>query len=419
MVFKCRTMAVALVIVLALMTGIGQAAPSGLEVVELTLEQCLELAAENNPQLQLAAVALDQAKLGLKETKSEVRKLKDAEKVKSETNGGSPINGDDPFAPVMEMIMGMLTMAPPSDLETTFYKDHGVWMAEEQVALAQAGYDLAGEGVRLAVINAYYDLLQGEADLVTALAAEKEALEARRAVVAQFKVGMATPAQDLAAEAGRAGARAARLGAESVRETKRLALLREIGLSSDTRLVLSPPVEQQAGFELEQVVQSALESSLEIRGAQFQFDAAEKKFDLTGKWYPDITYKYKGSECEYLEAQIKLADTKIAVESGVRSSYNMYLAAKEQLLPAQRGVEQARHDLNASRAKLEVGAATELDLLSAKRALAQAESTLMGVKKNYAMATASLQAAAKGLTAGLTGATALGGGATSDVRSQR
>jgi outer membrane protein TolC len=103
-------------------------------------------------------------------------------------------------------------------------------------------------------------------------------------------------------------------------------LLREIGLSSDTKIgTLSPvPVEQEAEFELEQVVRAALESSIEIRVAQFQYDAAAKKFDLTGKWYPDITYKYKGAEyANILKPKSSLADTKVAVESGVRSSYNL------------------------------------------------------------------------------------------------
>lgn len=388
-----RSKIIAALIILALTVTAGpvQAASPERETKVLSLAECLELAARNNPRLKLAAVALDQAKLGLKETKSGKKKLEE-----------------------------LSDMGVPLDFDVSFTKEHGVWAAEQQVALAQASYDLAGEGVRLAVLSAYYDFLHAEANLATAGAAEKEAAEARRAVAAQLKVGLVTPAQDLAAQTGLAGARAGRLGAESACEAKRLALLKEIGLSSDTKITLSPVPEPEAEFELEQTVRAALKSSIDIKVAQFQYDLAAKKFDLTGKWYPDITYKYKGAEYAFLQAQIQLTDTKVAVETGVRTSYNLQLAAKEQLLPAQGAVEQAEADLRAAQAKLKVGAATELDVLTAERALAQAKSSLIGVQKSSALSAASLEAAAKGLTAGLTGASSVpDGGAMSNAGPER
>lgn len=388
-----RSKIIAALIILALTVTAGpvQAASPERETKVLSLAECLELAARNNPRLKLAAVALDQAKLGLKETKSGKKKLEE-----------------------------LSDMGVPLDFDVSFTKEHSVWAAEQHVALAQASYDLAGEGVRLAVLSAYYDFLHAEANLATAGAAEKEAAEARRAVAAQLKVGLVTPAQDLAAQTGLAGARAGRLGAESACEAKRLALLKEIGLSSDTKITLSPVPEPEAEFELEQTVRAALKSSIDIKVAQFQYDLAAKKFDLTGKWYPDITYKYKGAEYAFLQAQIQLTDTKVAVETGVRTSYNLQLAAKEQLLPAQGAVEQAEADLRAAQAKLKVGAATELDVLTAERALAQAKSSLIGVQKSSALSAASLEAAAKGLTAGLTGASSVpDGGAMSNAGPER
>ena len=186
--------------------------------------------------------------------------------------------------------------------------------------------------------------------------------------------GLATPAQDLAAQTGLAGARAGRLGAESACEAKRLALLKEIGLSSDTKITLSPVPEPEAEFELEQTVRAALKSSIDIKVAQFQYDLAAKKFDLTGKWYPDITYKYKGAEYAFLQAQIQLTDTKVAVETGVRTSQSA-VGGQRTTAAGPGAVEQAEADLRAAQAKLKVGAATELDVLTAERALAQAKSS--------------------------------------------
>jgi outer membrane protein len=370
-------LAVAIVLTL-LVTAVPVQAAASKEAVELSLAECLGLAAKNNAQLKLAAVALDQAKLGLKEAKSGVRKIEDLEE--------------------------MPGMSVPLDFDGRFFKDHGVWMAEQQVSLAQASYDLAGEGVRLMVINAYYDFLKAEADLKAAQAAEKEANEARRSVAAQAKVGLATPAQDLAAETGLAQARAGLLGAASARESKRLILLKEIGLDSDTNIKLVVPAETATEFVLEEIVKTALNSSIDIKGAQFEHDVAEKKFELTKKWYPDITHQYKEAEYAWLQSELKLADTKLAVETSVRSSYNMHLAAKEQLLPAERAIDQAKENLRLAQAKLKVGAATDLDVLQAWRTLSQAESNLIGIKQGYALALASLQAAEKGLTTGTSAA---------------
>lgn len=358
-----------LVALLMLGTFPGKAFAASKEVRELTLEECFELAEKNSPRLKLAQVALDQAKLGLKETKSAVDKLEDL--------------ADARF---------------PLDFDSTFMKENGVWQAEQQLALAQASYDVAGEGVRLAVTRAYYDLLKAEADLALAAAAEKEAAEFQRVTAAQAEVGMATPAQLLAAETALAQARAGRLGAESAREAKRLALLKEIGLDLGTAVKLAPAPVEKEEFDLEKTVAQALENSIEIKSAVFQKELADRRFDLTKRWYPEITYKYKEAEYNALTAALKLTDTRLAVETSVRSSYNLLLAAYEQLGPAGKAVEQAKENLRLAQAKLKVGAATQLDVLQAERALAQAESNLTAVEQGAALAAAGLRAAAVGLS---------------------
>jgi outer membrane protein TolC len=361
------------------------------EVHELTLEECLELAEKNSPRLKLAQVALDQAKLGLKEARSRKKSIDEAEEALEEIKGVP--SEDETRAAELQAAAAQL-----ASFDVQFFKENGLWQAEQQLALAQASYDLAGEGVRLAVKRAYYDLLKAEADLALAEAAEREAAEFQRATAAQAKVGMATPAQLLAAETALAQARAGRLAAESAREAKRLALLKEIGLDLNTAVKLTPAPVEKEEFDLEKTVAQALENSLEIKAAAFQKELADRRFDLTKRWYPEITYKYKGAEYEALSAALKLTDTRLAVETSVRSSYNLLLAAYEQLGPARKAVDQAKENLRLAQAKLKVGAATQLDVLQAERALAQARSNLTGVEQSAALAAASLRAAALGLS---------------------
>jgi len=363
---------------------------------ELTLEECLELAGKNSPQIKLAQVALDRAKLGLKEAKSQKKKLDDAEDEFNQLKNLPALPPDMSE----EKVQGALQQiaAATSSFDVALFKETGVWQAEQQLALAQASYDLAGEGVRLAVKRAYYDLLKAQADLAQAEAAEKEAAEFQRAAAAQAKVGMATPAQLLAAETALAQARAGRLAAESTWEAKRLALLKEIGLDLNTAVKPAPAPVEKEEFDLEKTVAQALENSLEIKAAALEKELADRRFDLTKRWYPEITYKYKGAEYTALSAALKLTDTRLAVETGVRSSYNLLLAAYEQLGPAGKAVDQAAESLRLAQAKLKLGAATQLDVLQAERALAQARSSLTGVEQSAALAAASLRAAALGLS---------------------
>jgi hypothetical protein len=157
---------------------------------------------------------------------------------------------------------------------------------------------------------------------------------------------------------------------------------------------------------------------LEIKSAAFQKELADRRFDLTKRWYPEITYKYKGAEYNALSAALKLADTRLSVETSVRSSYNLLLAAYEQLGPATKAVDQATENLRLAQAKLKVGAATQLDVLQAERALAQARSNLTGVEQSAALAAAGLRAAALGLSLssgsgqGSTGAASTSGAST-------
>lgn len=371
------------------------AVPAEDEVRELTLEECLQLAEERNESIKLAETSLGQAGIGLKEAKSQDKKLKEAEDeidLTKKTIGLYPPEYHDTIRQALYEGERML-----ASFDVKLFKEMGLWATEEQHKLAKQGYDLAKTGVRLKVTQAYHDVFKAEKDIALAEAASKAAAEYARITDVQVKVGLATESQRITAQKTLADAMAAREGAAAIYEAKKTDLLKEVGLDFDTKVKLATPAIEDEEFDFDNLLETALDNNINVKSAKLQAEVSERKFNLTGRWYPSITYKYQKAEIEKDEGKTKLSDAERSVENSVRSSYNMFLAAKEQLPAAEQAIREAEENLRIAELKLKTGLGTRIEVLQARQKLTQAQSNLTDVRKNYALAAASLKAAQDGL----------------------
>lgn len=385
---------VALAVTLFLLLGscpVGAAALTEAEVKELSLEECLKLAEQNNESIKLAEASLEQAKIGFQEAKYQDRKLKEAE---SEIDLAKKIGGQFPEEIQRALYEGERMLA---SFDVKLFKEMGLWATEEQYKLTKQGYELAKTGVYLKVTQAYYDLLKAEKDIALAEAALKAATEYARIMDLQVKLGLATEAQKIAAQKALADSTAACQGAIAMYEGKKTTLLKEIGLDFDTDIQLDAPTVVNEQFDFDSLLKTVMDKNINIRAAKLQAEVSERKFSLISSWYPHITYDYQRAEIEKQESTTKLSDTERSVENSVRSSYNLFLAAKEQLPAAEKAVIEAQENLRVTELKFKTGMAAQIEVLQAKQKLAQAEGNLTNVQKNYALAAASLKAAQEGL----------------------
>lgn len=368
------------------------------EVRELSLEECLKLAEENNESIKLAESSLEQAKVSLKQAAEQDKKLRradrDIDSSRQLIGSGSPLPD-----PVRDEVRDAIWQAERvlASFDVQLFREMGLWAAEEQKKIAEQGYELAHTGVRLKVIQAYHNLLKAEKDIALVEAAHKAASEYARITDLQVALGLATEAQRISAQKTLADSIAAQEGAQAMYEAKKAALLKEIGLDFNTDIKLTAPTLVDEEFDFDSLLQEAMAQNISIRATKFQSEAAERKLGFLGSWYSPRVYAYQNAEVEAREYSAKYSDTKRSVENSVRSSYNLFLAAKEQLPAAEEAVREAEENLRVVELKFKTGMAIQIEVLQARQKLAQAQSNLTDVQKNYALATASMKAAKEGL----------------------
>lgn len=368
------------------------------EVKELSLEECLKLAEENNESIKVAESSLGQAKVSLKQAAEQDKKLRradrDIDSSRKLIGTGSPLPD-----PVRDEIRDAIWQAERAlaGFDVQLFREMGLWAAEEQKKIAKQGYELAHTGVHLKVTQAYHELLKAEKDIALAEAAHKAASEYARIADLQVKVGLATEAQRISAHKTLADSVAAQEGAAAMYEAKKAALLKEIGLDFNANIKLETPPVVDEEFEFDSLLEEAMDKNINIRAAKLQAEVSERKLGFLGSRYSPRVYDYQRAEVEDQEYRAKLSETERGVENSVRSSYNMFLAAKEQLPAAKEAVREAEENLRVVELKFKTGLATQIEVLQARQKSAQAQSNLTDVQKNYALATAGMKAATEGL----------------------
>ena len=97
------------------------------------------------------------------------------------------------------------------------------------------------------------------------------------------------------------------------------------------------------------------------------------------------------------KSKLELADTSSVIELEVRTAYSTFVQAREVLESQKKVQEQAEEALRQAKARTEVGAGTQLDVLNAETALTEARTTQIEARHDYAVAVSKLERAIGGV----------------------
>ncbi|HVM49929.1 MAG TPA: TolC family protein [Candidatus Acidoferrum sp.] len=103
--------------------------------------------------------------------------------------------------------------------------------------------------------------------------------------------------------------------------------------------------------------------------------------------------KVMQARAEYAKAAVDLDDTTRRIELDVRTAYSKFIEATDLLASQQKVVEQATEALRLASARYDAGTGTQLDVLSARTALTDADTTQVEALHDYAAARARLERA--------------------------
>lgn len=394
---KMRAVLAALAACGILSAGTALAAP-----VELTLEDSVNLALENNPQVKIAMLDEMKAEASLDEAEANrgftLGYVHNAGRSKMEgfTAENSFNNG--------------LTLSLP--LYTGGRLENAIDAAEIALESAKLGVNDTRQQLRMDTTNSYYSILQAQ-NQVTIYQQTVESLEEHlRNVKAQYHVGTVAKSDVLRSEVELADAQQGLIKAENARDLSVSNFNNVVGLPLDTDV----RVTEELGYEkydlvLADCIAYALEHRADGKQAQLAIDAAEEYKSIAKSGYrPSITASasngwsdsdFPGTEDESWQigaklswnifdmgatkAQVRQADADLltakelarqkldAIQLEVRMAYLDVHEAEKRIHTSQVSVDKAEEDLKIAHVRYRAGVGTNLDVMDAQVALTTAK----------------------------------------------
>lgn len=393
---KMRAVLAALAACGILSAGTVMAAP-----VDLTLNDSVNLALENNPQVKIAM---------LNEMRAEAS-LDEAEANRGLTLGYnySMIRAKHEGSASNDFSNSLAISLP---LYTGGRLENAIDAAEIALESAKLGVDDARQQLRLDTTNSYYNILQAQ-NQVTIYQQTVESLEEHlRNVKAQYHVGTVAKSDVLRSEVELADAQQGLIKAENARELSVSSFNNVVGLPLDTDV----RVTEELGYEkydlvLADCIAYALEHRADGKQAQLAIDAAEEYKSIAKSGYrPSITAsasngwsdtEFPGTDNESWQigakmswnifdmgatkAQVRQADAELmsakemarqkldAIQLEVRMAYLDVQEAEKRIHTSQVSVDKAEEDFKIARVRYRAGVGTNLDVMDAQVALTTAK----------------------------------------------
>lgn len=323
-------------------------------VRDLTLEEAISLAEENNYTLRLAEIAKRKAYIEAEQAGSLSKVSVAAERFSSSTQLSKYAN---------EKI-----------------KENGVFIANKT-------YEVTKEQVKLLVKKKYFTVLQDWDIVKVDEAALERANKQLENAKASFGVGTVAKTDVLAAEAGVAQAKAALTSAKNDYEVAVIDLKRTIGLDLDVNINLTSTVnyEPMEEINLDDVIRESMKIRLDILKNSATLDNANLKYKALSDYIPG-TYDTDLAKIDINTAQLALDDTKKKVVADLTQAYLGIKYAQDTVNYLQAGVDQTRENVRLTNLRYQVGMATSYEVLDASVKLADMEAKYIKALYAYNLA---------------------------------
>lgn len=326
----------------------GIADSEGLAEITLTLEQAVDMAIQNNPQVGMA-----QADMKKKEFAS-IQAERAAKKVDGSTN--------------QERLVEYLNPK----------------IAERQGEQAAKVYDITINGVKVQAENAYYNLIQAREKQEIAENTLKRTDEQLRIAKLRYDLGTAAKVEVLGAEAGQAAARAGLTAARNDYKQKMLELNKCLAIDLETSVKLSGAFDfEKEEFLLQELLDRALVEDMSIIQAQDAYQMAKWSYDFTKSYYGGNNWESRKAEQDMIAAGLLLEKTEDEVVTKVHKSYYGYLALEEQYQYLLKTVEVKQEAYRLTQLSYQNGLATLNEVQEASDALKEAEVNLSDCVYQY------------------------------------
>lgn len=415
----------------------------------ITLQQAIELAERNNPELQNARLAVERSQAGLRAAQAAnyPNVAGSANLTRQDSNqAGLLREGQENLPPEQrrEIDSSPTTSLGASvgvtyDIFTSGRRAATIKAAERQVRLDELELESRRELLRLDVTNDYYDLQQADERVRISQAAVNNAEASLRDAQALERAGVGTRFDVLRSQVQLANAQQDLTQAVSDQRVSRRQLSQRLNIASTIDLSAADPV-QIAGLwnlPLEESIVQAVKNRAELEQQLVQREINEQQrrialaanrpqvsafanFNLQDEFNDGLTVTrsysagarlnwtfFDGGEARARarqeEIDQEIAENQFVAERNqvrfeVEQSYSSLQANFDNIQTASVALEQARESLRLARLRFQAGVGTQTDVINAETELTRAEANRLSAILDYNRALATLQRSISNLT---------------------
>ncbi len=415
----------------------------------ITLQQAIELAERNNPELQNARLAVERSQAGLRAAQAAnyPNVAGSANLTRQDSNqAGLLREGQENLPPDQRREIDSSpttslggTVGVTYDIFTSGRRAASIKAAERQVRLDELDLEARQEQLRLDVTNDYYDLQQADERVRISQAAVNNAEASLRDAQALERAGVGTRFDVLRSQVQLANAQQDLTQAVSDQRVSRRQLSQRLNIASTIDLAAADPV-QIAGLwnlPLEESIVQAVKNRAELEQQLVQREINEQQrrialaanrpqvsafanFNLQDEFNDGLTVArsysagarlnwtfFDGGEArararqEEIDQEIaenQFASERNQVRFEVEQSYSSLQANFDNIQTASVALEQARESLRLARLRFQAGVGTQTDVINAETELTRAEANRLSAILDYNRALATLQRSISNLT---------------------
>ncbi len=317
-----------------------------------TLQQAIDYALENSAAIKLRDTAVDKAEVGYREVKSAYDRVQDM-----------PKHMVDDFGRRMRIPVDDQTYMAKEG----YYKE----MASMGVTLAKSGREQAIETIKMAVQNAYFNLLFAEEKVRIQDSMLTSAIEDMDIANKKYELGMVSQADILSGEAALESAKLGYNTALRDLEYQRMVFNKTLGLPLKAEVELTDNLgfTEPPDVDIEERVALALENRFEIIAAKEQYRIDKLNYELTLGRYPENTFVTRQARYDMDESYHRLINAEQETELSVRKAYMDMQSAYEGIAVLGKNVERLEKAYDIARLRYDTGMAIGQEVINAHNAL--------------------------------------------------
>ena len=327
------------------------------EVREISLNDALDLALKNNPDMELADLSVRKAKV----------EYDSARKTANRIDPDTVFSGSDPTnTPAAQYQMGLAIWYQPKATEVAYL-------------LAQKYKDLSENKLKLSVETTYYNVLKAQKNLAIKRENLKYFQDQLKIAQTGYKIGTRAKVDVTVAESAVASYQALVVTEENNYRSNVIDLNRLMGLDLDITLKLTsqPSLDKiSAEIDVDGTIKDALDNNVSILEYKKKSEVAKVMADVARRFNGPGIPVYSTSEIDAQTAEVSVSKQSALLKAAIKKSYFSLVTLEQSMDWQTKEVEKAKENARVYALKYEAGLATSLDAKKAVIDLEQAEVNL-------------------------------------------